>query len=719
MRGHILARAELIGAVPETPVTAHSTSGARSIVAQAVDKNVAYRQSSVGQRNREAILERNIALARGRYEEASIRVLKGLQPVKERPGMYTRTADPTHIVQEVIDNSADEALGGYATRLDVIVHADHSVTVEDDGRGIPVGLHPEEKVPTVELVFTRLHAGGKFDKKGAHAAYAFSGGLHGVGVSVTNALSTRLEVEVKRGGKVHRIVFAGGDVAEKLKVIGTCGARASGTTVRVYPDPKYFDAPHISLPEIARVLRAKAVLLPGVKVTLRVEQGKTPKTQTWSYPDGIKGYLTELSAGLEPIAPIFAGETYLGLPKGGDTFSEGEGAAWALGWFDDGRGEGESYVNLIPTGAGGTHEAGLRAALFDAVKSFVDHHNLLPRGVRLQTEDVSARLHYVLSARVLDPQFQGQVKEKLTSRDAVKLITQVIRDPLEVWLNAHVDYGKRIADLAIQQAQTRLRSAQKVEKRKGSGVAVLPGKLTDCESHDVSRREVFLVEGDSAGGSAKLARDKQYQAILPLRGKVLNTFEVERDRLFANNEVHDIAVAIGVDPHQAGDDADLSRLRYAKIIIMADADVDGSHIKVLLLTLFFKHFPKLIERGHICVASPPLYRVDVPPLAKRPARKLYALDDVELAAIEDRLTKEGVKSASWSVGRFKGLGEMNPDQLWETTMNPDTRRVLPVRVEREHAADALQVFTKLMGKNEAASRREWMEQSGNTVDVDI
>jgi topoisomerase IV subunit B len=658
-------------------------------------------------------------LAKGRYEETSIRVLKGLQPVKERPGMYTRTVDPTHIIHEIIDNAADEALGGHATRIDVRVHADHSVSVEDDGRGIPVGLHPEEKVPAIELVFTRLHAGGKFDKTAGQAAYAFSGGLHGVGVSVTNALSKRLEVEVKRDGKVYRIVFAGGEVAEPLKVIGSCGARTSGTLVRAYPDPKYFDASVVSLPELERSLRAKAVLLPNVKVSLIVEKDKDHSVRTWSYPSGLKGYLEELSEGAPPIAPIFEGETYLGKPGDGDTFAEGEGAAWAFAWYEEGRGEGESYVNLIPTAAGGTHEAGLRAALFEAVKSFVDHHGLLPRGARLQTEDVFAKLHYVLSARILDPQFQGQVKERLTSRDALKLVTQVVKEPLEVWLNAHVDDGRRIAELAIQQALTRMKSAQKVEKRKGSGVAVLPGKLTDCESDDVSRREVFLVEGDSAGGSAKLARDKQYQAILPLRGKVLNTFEVERDRLFANNEIHDIAVAIGVDPHAAGTEADISGLRYAKIIIMADADVDGSHIKVLLLTLFFKHFPRLIEHGHICVASPPLYRVDVPALAKRPVRKLYALDDGELAVIEDRLIKEGVKPASWAVSRFKGLGEMNPDQLWETTMNPETRRVMPVHVAPEHAADAVQVFTKLMGKTEAASRRQWMEQYGNAVEVDI
>jgi topoisomerase-4 subunit B len=646
-------------------------------------------------------------------------VLKGLQPVKERPGMYTRTTDPTHIIQEVIDNAADEALAGAASRIEVTVHGDSSVTVQDDGRGIPVGLHPEEKVPTVELVYTRLHAGGKFDKQGGQGAYAFSGGLHGVGVSVTNALSKRLEVEVKRDGKVHRIVFAGGDVAEKLKVVGTAGARATGTTVRVHPDPKYFDAPTVSVPELERLLRAKAVLLPGVQVTLRVERAKDTKTHTWSYPDGLEGYLRELADDAEPVAPIFAGEVYLGKPGEGDTHAEGEGAAWAFAWYEDGGGAGESYVNLIPTAAGGTHEAGMRAALFDAIKSFVDHHSLLPRGARLQTEDISAKLHYVLSARILDPQFQGQVKEKLTSRDALKLVAQVLRDPFEVWLNAHPEHGRRIAELAIAQALTRMKSAQKVEKKKGSGVAVLPGKLTDCESDDVPRREVFLVEGDSAGGSAKLARDKQYQAILPLRGKVLNTFEVERDRLFANTEIHDIAVAIGVDPHAPDQKADLGGLRYSRIIIMADADVDGSHIKVLLLTLFFRHFHALVEAGHICVASPPLYRIDVPPAGKRPARKLYALDDAELAAIEDRLAKEGVKAGSWSVGRFKGLGEMNPEQLWETTMNPETRRVVPVRIAPGGAQDAMQVFTKLMGKAEAASRREWMEQNGNAVEVDV
>ncbi len=658
-------------------------------------------------------------MAKGRYIESSIRVLKGLEPVKERPGMYTRTQDPTHIIQEVIDNAADEALGGYATRMDVTLHVDGSVTVEDDGRGIPVGMHPEEKEPTVQLVFTRLHAGGKFDKKGNEGAYAFSGGLHGVGVSVTNALSSRLEVTVKRDGKVYRFVFANGDVIEKLKTVGTCPASVSGTLIRSVPNPRYFDSPDVSLQELERSLRAKAVLLPGVNVVLHVENDKVAPTRTWHYPDGLKGYLEEITEQQEPVAPVFTDQRYVEHRSDSDSFAEGEGAAWSFGWYETSAGQGESYVNLIPTAAGGTHEAGLRTGVFEAMKSFIEHHGLLPRGVRLQMEDVSARLHYVLSTRILDPQFQGQTKEKLTSRDALKLVSGMVRDPLEVWLNGHVDWGKKIAEVVIRQALARMKSGQKVEKRKGSGVAILPGKPTDCESDDVIEREIFLVEGDSAGGSAKLARNKHSQAILPLRGKVLNTFEVDRDRLFANTEIHDIAVAVGVDPHGPEDAPDLSGLRYQRIIIMSDADVDGSHIKVLLLTLFFMHFPALIAGGHVCVASPPLFRIDVPPHGKRPARKLYALDDGELEAIEDRLTKEGVRPGSWSVGRFKGLGEMNPEQLWDTTMNPDTRRVLPVRIMNQARSEAHMVFSKLMGKGEASARREWMEQHGTDVEVDI
>lgn len=652
-----------------------------------------------------------------RYDESSIRVLEGLEPVKERPGMYTRTTDPTHICQEVIDNAADEALGGFAKRIAVCVHTDGSLSIEDDGRGIPVGLHPKENVPVVELVFTRLHAGGKFNKKDG-GAYAFSGGLHGVGVSVTNALSTRLEVEVRRESGIWRIVFSGGDVIEALHQVGQCSARTSGTSVRVWPDPRYFESPRYSLLELERLLRAKAVLLPGVEVSLTLEKSNAePEVKSWKYPQGLSSYLQELFNGDEPVAPVFAGENY--IAAGHEQFSQGEGCAWAMAWFEEGSG-GESYVNLIPTPSGGTHEAGLRTGIFEAVKSFIDHHALLPRGVKLAAEDVWSRIRFVLSARLLDPQFQGQTKEKLNNRDAVKLMASLIRDPLELWLNQHVDDAKKIAELAIRQAQTRLRSAKRVEKKKSSGVAVLPGKLTDCESEDISRNELFLVEGDSAGGSAKLARDKEFQAILPLRGKVLNSWETHRDQLFMNNEIHDMAVAIGVDPHSEGDQPDLSGLRYGKIAIMSDADVDGSHIQVLLLTLFYRHFPALIRAGHIYIAQPPLFRIDVPGQGKnRPPRKLYALDEVELTHILDRLRGEKIKEDSWSISRFKGLGEMNPEQLRDTTLNPDTRRLARVHIRTNAQEDTQAMFTMLMGKGEAASRRQWMEARGNEVEADI
>ncbi len=656
------------------------------------------------------------------YSESSIRVLKGLEPVKQRPGMYTRTENPLHIIQEVIDNASDEALGGYCKSIQVTMNADGSISVEDDGRGIPVGLHPEEKVPTVEIVFTRLHAGGKFDK-GSGGAYAFSGGLHGVGVSVTNALASKLEITVWRkddkGNGVHSIEFADGDVVQKLKSRAAGkDDKKSGTRGTVWPNPKYFDSPQIPVAELQRLLRSKAVLLPGVRVTFT--QAKSGDTQSWLYEQGLRGYLNEALAqtsGGATLIPLFEGEQYAGADA--DGFAEGEGAAWVVAWTEDGAVVRESYVNLIPTPAGGTHESGLREGLFGAVKSFVELHSLLPKGVKLLPEDVFARTSFVLSAKVLDPQFQGQIKEKLNSRDAVRLVAGYSRTALELWLNQHVDYGKKLADLVIKQAQSRLRSAQKVEKRKSSGVAVLPGKLTDCESTDITRNEIFLVEGDSAGGSAKMGRDKEFQAILPLRGKVLNAWETERDRLFANNEIHDIAVAIGVDPHGKNDDPDLSGLRYGRVCILSDADVDGSHIQVLLLTLFFRHFPKLIERGHIYIARPPLYRVDAPARGKKPAQKIYALDDGELEAIEDKLRKDGVKDGAWSIARFKGLGEMSAEQLWETTMNPDTRRLLPVAFGELGVKASEDRFTMLMGKGEAAARRAWLEEHGNEVEADI
>ncbi|MFM0060606.1 MULTISPECIES: DNA topoisomerase IV subunit B [unclassified Paraburkholderia] len=652
------------------------------------------------------------------YSEASIKVLKGLEPVKQRPGMYTRTENPLHIIQEVIDNASDEALGGHGRQITVTLHADHSVSVEDDGRGIPFGLHPEEGVPVVEIVFTRLHAGGKFDKA-AGGAYTFSGGLHGVGVSVTNALSTRLDVTVWRDGKIAELSFANGDVAKELEVRpATKGDKKSGTRVTAWANPKYFDSPNLPLGELQRLLRSKAVLLPGVEVTLINE--KTGEQQTWKYEDGLRGYLLEGMNGSDLLIPLFEGERYAENSRASEeTFAEGEGAAWVVAWSEEGTLMRESYVNLIPTPAGGTHESGLRDGLYQAVKSFVELHNLQPKGVKLLAEDVFARVSFVLSAKVLDPQFQGQIKERLNSRDAVKLVSSFARPALELWLNQHVELGKKLADLVIKQAQARTRAGQKVEKRKSSGVAVLPGKLTDCESTEIGRNELFLVEGDSAGGSAKMGRDKEYQAILPLRGKVLNTWETERDRLFANNEVHDISVAIGVDPHSPDDKVDLSNLRYGKICILSDADVDGSHIQVLLLTLFFKHFPQLIERGHVCVARPPLFRVDAPARGKKPAQKLYALDEGELEAILDKLRKDGVRDTQWSISRFKGLGEMSAEQLWDTTMNPDTRRLSPVALGALDYDATVARMTMLMGKGEAASRRSWLEEKGNEVEADI
>ncbi|MDP1739949.1 DNA topoisomerase IV subunit B [Polaromonas sp.] len=648
------------------------------------------------------------------YSEGSIRVLKGLEPVKQRPGMYTRTDNPLHIIQEVLDNSADEALAGHGKKIKVTLHTDGSVSIEDDGRGIPYGLHPEEKAPVIELVFTRLHAGGKFDK-GKGGAYSFSGGLHGVGVSVTNALSKRLEATSYRDGMVARLVFSGGDVLEKLHLRKAGdGDRKCGTTVRAWPDTKYFEASALPMAELTHLLRSKAVLMPGVTVTLVVEKSK--EVQTWIYKGGLRDYLMQ-TLNADPVIPLFEGEGFADAAH--DSFAEGEGAQWCLAFTEDGQPVRESYVNLIPTSAGGTHESGLRDGVFQAVKSFVDLHSLLPKGVKLLPEDVFARASYVLSAKVLDPQFQGQIKERLNSRDAVRLVSSFVRPALELWLNHHVDYGKKLAELAIKAAQTRQKAGQKVEKRKGSGVAVLPGKLTDCESRDLAHNEVFLVEGDSAGGSAKMGRDKESQAILPLRGKVLNTWEVERDRLFANTEIHDISVAIGVDPHGPDDSPDLSGLRYGKVCILSDADVDGSHIQVLLLTLFFRHFPKLIEAGHIYVARPPLFRVDAPARGKKPASKAYALDEGELTAILDKLRKEGVREGAWAISRFKGLGEMNAEQLWETTLNPDTRRLLPVQLGNLDFAQTETLVTKLMGKGEAAARRELMELHGDTVEIDI
>ncbi|MFH4356257.1 MAG: DNA topoisomerase IV subunit B [Neisseriaceae bacterium] len=650
------------------------------------------------------------------YNESSITILRGLDPIKQRPGMYTRTEDPTHIAEEVIDNAVDEALAGFASIIKVTVFPDLSLQVEDNGRGIPVGIHPEEQLSVVELVFTRLHAGGKFSKKEG-AAYTFSGGLHGVGVSVTNALSSRMEVTIKRDGGVWRIVFEAGNVVEGLKNIDSCQLQDTGTIIRLWPDPQYFESPHYALAKLRNALKAKAVLLSGLQISLIIhtDKGKV-ENDHWCYSNGVKGYLEGLLARIALLHPVSFFERY--LTESTEDFLEGEGAAVALAWSEEGEIIRESYVNLIATPSAGTHEIGLKQVVFNAVDKFIQLHHLLPRGVKLQSEDVFSRLSYVLSVRMLEPQFQGQTKEKLSSRHATRLVVLVLQDTLDLWLNQNIELGKKIADLSIRQARKRMLSSKKIERKKGSGLAVLPGKLTECESEDIRENELFLVEGESAGGSAKLARNKYNQALLPLRGKVLNSFEVSKDKLLGNSEIHDIAVAIGVEPHTATEEVNLNTLRYGKIAILSDADVDGAHIQVLLLTLFYRHFPKLIESGHIFVAQPPLFRIDVSARGKRPSRKYYALDEEELHSVISHLKKEGVGEGAYSVSRFKGLGEMQPQQLRDTTMDPDSRRLLQVKLQGD-AQTTQEKLLLLMGKGEAASRREWIESNGNKVEVDI
>ncbi|MBI2317217.1 MAG: type IIA DNA topoisomerase subunit B [Betaproteobacteria bacterium] len=655
------------------------------------------------------------------YNAEDIEILEDLSPILHRPGMYTDPVNPNHALVEAIDNASDEGLAGFATNVAVALYEDGSASVEDDGRGIPVDIHPRKKVPAVQVIFTTLHSGGKFRKTDKDAVYRIAGGLHGVGVCVTNALASRLEVEVKRDGALHRLVFAdNGKVKEPLRKVRSVGARETGTWVRFWPDPKYFDSPKIALPEIAALLRAKAMLLPGVHFSLGVEKHGKIETQTWHFPEGIKGYFAGAIAGRSPVAEPFFGERYIAAQSESDSFAEGEGALWAIAWTPEDEVVAEAYVNMIPTRLGGTHVSGLREGVYHAIKNFIDHHAMGQRGLKIVPEDVWSRASYVLAVKMLDPQFKGQVKNELLSRDAVKLVAQMVRDPFELWLNQYLDDAKAIAELVLRQAMERTRAAQKVERRKSSGIAVLPGKLTDCASDDPERNELFIVEGDSAGGSAKQARDKEFQAVLPLKGKPKNTWQDSPDTLYANKEIEAIALAIGVDHHKAGDAADLSGLRYRKIIVLADADVDGAHIQVLLLALFFRHFPKLVENGHVFVAQPPLYRIDVPSLGRgKPARKLYALDRQELEAIEEKLLDEGVKEGGWTVSRFKGLGEMSPEQLWETTLSPDTRRILPVRFEGAAPDEDRSIFEMMMARENAQQRREWMETYGNLVDADI
>ena len=624
------------------------------------------------------------------YNADAIEVLTGLEPVRKRPGMYTDTSRPNHLAQEVIDNSVDEALAGHCRQIDVTLHGDGSVSIVDDGRGMPVDLHPEQKLPGVEVILSTLHAGGKFSDK----SYQFSGGLHGVGVSVVNALSEELEVTIRRDGKVYTMAFAGGEKTRKLKATGTCGKRNTGTGIRFKPDPKYFDSPHFSIPKLSHALKAKAVLCPGLRVTL-LDEKKKEKSE-WYYEDGIADYLADATIDF-PVIP----ETPFTAHFQGQT----EAVDWAIQWLPEG-GEvvAESYVNLIPTPQGGTHVNGLRSGLLDAMREFCEIRNLLPRGVKLTAEDVWDRCCFVLSSKLQDPQFSGQTKERLSSREAAGFVSGVAKDAFGLWLNQHTSDAERLAELCIERAQSRLRSAKKVVRKKVASGPALPGKLADCSSEDPSRGELFLVEGDSAGGSAKQARDREYQAILPLRGKILNTWEVDAVEILASQEVNNISVALGIDPGST----DLSQLRYHKVCILADADSDGLHIATLICALFLRHFRPLVRAGHVFVAMPPLYRID---LGKE---VFYALDEAEKNGILERLEAENKRSKP-SVQRFKGLGEMNPPQLRETTMDPDTRRLVQLVLDEDGDTDS--TFDLLLAKKRAGDRKVWLEAKGDLANL--
>jgi len=626
----------------------------------------------------------------GNYDASAIEVLSGLDPVRKRPGMYTDTTRPNHLAQEVIDNSVDEAISGFARNIEVVLFKDGSLQVRDDGRGMPVDMHPQQGLPGVEVILTKLHAGGKFSADN----YKFSGGLHGVGVSVVNALSKHLEVWIKRGGKEHNMAFANGEKVSELEESGTVGRANTGTTLRFWPDESYFDSPKFSLRQLRHLLRAKAVLCPGLKVSFRDEA--SGDELVWCYEDGLKDYLTQSLDGLEMVPAD---------PFVGNMAGTNEAASWALVWLPEGGDPvTESYVNLIPTVQGGTHVNGLRTGLTEAIREFCEFRNLLPRGVKLTPDDVWARCSYILSVKLLDPQFSGQTKERLSSRECAAFVSGVVKDAFSLWLNRHVVEAERIAEIAIGAAQARLRASRKVTRKKVTQGPALPGKLADCTSTDPERSELFLVEGDSAGGSAKQARDREFQAIMPLRGKILNTWEVDPAEVLGSQEVHDIAVAVGVDPGSE----DLSRLRFGKVCVLADADSDGAHIATLLCALFLKHFPRLVQEGHVYVAMPPLFRIDVG------KQVFYALDESERQGVLDRIAAEKLRGKV-SVQRFKGLGEMNPQQLRETTIHPDTRRLVQLTVEQGDDSDRL--MDMLLAKKRSADRRAWLQEKGDLAEV--
>jgi topoisomerase-4 subunit B len=625
------------------------------------------------------------------YNADAIEVLNGLDPVKRRPGMYTDTTRPNHLSQEVIDNSVDEALGGFATSIRVVLHADQSIEVADDGRGMPVDIHPEEGISGVELIMTKLHAGGKFSNK----SYQFSGGLHGVGISVVNALSKRVEVNIRRDGNVHQIAFENGDKVQELEIVDTCGKRNTGTKVHFWPDPKYFDSSKFSVTKLLHVLRAKAVLCPGLRI--RFDDKVNNESTEWYFEDGLRDYLYQ---SVKEYVTLPQDSPFIGAISGNT-----EAADWAVMWLPEG-GEmiTESYVNLIPTAQGGTHVNGLRQGLLESMREFCEFRNLMPRGVKLTPEDIWDRCSYVLSTKMQDPQFAGQIKERLSSRQAAAFVSGVVKDAFSLWLNQHTDVAELLADMCINNAQTRLRQSKKVARKKVTQGPALPGKLTDCSTQDTSRSELFLVEGDSAGGSAKQARDREFQAIMPLRGKILNSWEVDSSQVLASQEIHDISVALGIDP----DSEDLSGLRYDKICILADADSDGLHIATLLCALFVKHFRTLVNTGHVYVAMPPLFRIDIG------KEVYYALDEGEKEGILDRIVAEK-KRGKVNVQRFKGLGEMNPLQLRETTMDPNTRRLVQLMVD--DADQMLEMMDMLLSKKRAPDRKEWLESKGDMAIV--
>lgn len=658
------------------------------------------------------------------YSAKNIKVLAGLDPVKKRPGMYTNTENPNHIIEEVIDNSADEILGGNATSIKVTHYKNGSVSVEDDGRGIPVDIHEETGKSALEVIFTSLHSGGKFDKENEeNSSYQFAGGLHGVGVSVTNALSTKLVAQVKKGGKLYEMVFENGFLTQDITVIKNVPKSERGTKITAYPNPEYFDEPNVDLKKLENALKAKSILLSGAKIQLNIEKENGEFTTiNWEYEDGVETYINEIIANndLETTIPVIHHRGFLTESNEDNGFRKGEGAEFALTWSEYGSSHKESFVNLIPTRQGGTHEIGLKNGLFDCVKDFAEQHALLPKGVKINSEDVWGKLSFVLSAKILNPQFQGQTKEKLNNKSSIKLMHLVSKSFFEHWINTNVEAGKTIVELAIKQSEIRNKKDNTSKKRKQlDGAVFLPGKLTDCDSENPRDTELFIVEGDSAGGSARQARDKEFQAILPLKGKPQNAWELSADKSMENEEISNLSAAMGIEPHTREDVIDLGKLRYHKICILADADTDGYHIQTLLFAIFMRHFPQLLDNGYVYVSKPPLYKVSAILLGKEKGVSIkYALNETERDSIVKYFNKQKVKTGSLEISRFKGLGEMNPEQLWDTTLNPDTRHLVPVLIKTHSLSSTTENVDMLMNKKRSGDRRKWITEEADFMNID-